>query len=39
MISIYARGPKGCTDLHAHRLSNHRIFEAKKLRKEVMVGL
>ncbi len=36
-IAFYARGPKGCTDEHAHRLSNHRMYESKQLRSKVKV--
>lgn len=37
-IAHYARGPKGCTDPHAQRISNHRLYEAKQLRAKVKVG-
>lgn len=38
-VAFYARGPKGCTDQHAQRISNHRLYEAKQLRAKVKVGL
>jgi len=37
-VAFYARGPKGCTDTHAQRISNHRLYEAKQLRAKVKVG-
>lgn len=36
-VAFYARGPKGCTDTHAQRISNHRLYEAKQLRAKVKV--
>lgn len=37
-VAFYARGPKGCTDPHAQRISNHRLYEAKQLRAKVKVA-